>query len=314
MGVAGLGFCKVDWISIGKKRSVWVSGEGNCCFALEGKVFYCGCVDWLSDRQWFAVAVVLYGVSMFYSVVLWRRGFRRNDWANYFLLLAAFAPHTLALVIRGVSLARCPVTNLYEATAFVLWTVTGSYLVFGIWPRWRFLGAFASPLLLALGIFALLPGLDAQSVRPQLANGETSLHAALALLSYGAFGLSAVAGAMFLSQEHDLKFNTMRAIFAALPSIQRLDRIAGAWLAVGVVLLTAGLGMSFFIYWGAEEVFQWDAKILWSGVVWLMYVALVVARWKLDFQGHRFAWGTALAFVFLILTYWWTNLMSSAHQ
>lgn len=314
VGVAGLGFCKVDWISIGKKRSVWLSGEGNCCFALEGKVFYCGRVDWLSDRQWFAVAVVLYGVSMFYSVVLWRRGFRRNDWVNYFLLLAAFVPHTLALVIRGVALAQCPVTNLYEATAFVLWTVTGSYVVFGIWPRWRFLGAFASPLLLALGIFALLPGLDAQSGNPQLANGAASLHAALALLSYGAFGLSAIAGAMFLSQEHDLKFNPMRAILAALPSIQRLDRIAGAWLAVGVVLLTAGLGCLFFIYWGTEAAFQWDAKVLWSGVVWLMYAALVVARWKLDFQGHRFALGTALAFVFLILTFWGTNLMSSTHQ
>lgn len=271
-------------------------------------------MDWLSDRQWFAVAVVLYGVSMFYSMFLWRRGFRRDDRGNYFLLLAAFVPHTLALVFRGMSLAQCPVTNLYEATAFVLWTVTGAYLVFGFWPRLRFLGAFASPLLLALGILALMPGMDAQSVRPQPANGAVSLHAALALLSYGAFGLSAVAGAMFLSQEHDLKFNTMRAILAALPSIQRLDRIAGAWLAVGVVFLTAGLGMSFFIYWGAEEVFQWDAKILWSGVIWLMYVALVVARWRLDFQGHRFAWGTALAFVFLILTYWGTNLMSSAHQ
>ena len=271
-------------------------------------------MDWLSDRQWFAVAVVLYGVSMFYSVFLWWRGFRRDDRVNYFLLLAAFAPHTLALVFRGVSLAQCPVTNLYEATAFVLWTVTGAYLVFGFWTRWRFLGAFASPLLLALGIFALMPGLDAQSGRPQLANGAVSLHAALLLSSYGAFGLSAIAGAMFLSREHDLKFNTMRAILAALPSIQRLDRIAGVWLAVGVVLLTAGLGMSFFIYWGTEEVFQWDAKIFWSGVVWLMYVALVAARWGLDFQGHRFAWGTALVFVFLILTFWGTNLMSSAHQ
>lgn len=292
----------------------WRKRRARLLLFFVGKVFYCGRVDWLSDREWFAVAVVLYGVSMFYSVFLWRRGFRRDDRGNYFLLLAAFAPHTLALVLRGVSLAQCPVTNLYEATAFVLWTVAGSYLVFGLWPRWRFLGAFASPLLLALGIFALMPGLDAQSGRPQLASGSISLHAALVLLSYGAFGLSAIAGAMFLSREHDLKFNTMRAILAALPSIQRLDRIAGAWLAAGVVLLTAGLGMSFFIYWSTEEAFQWDAKILWSGVVWLMYAALVAARWKLDFQGHRFALGTALAFVFLILTFWVTNLMSSTHQ
>ena len=251
---------------------------------------------------------------MFYSVFLWRRGFRQDNRVNFFVLFAATIPHTLALVSRGFSLNQCPVTNLYEATAFVLWTISVSYLVIALWPRLRFLGAFASPLLFCAGVFALMPGLDQQSDKPAFVNGAVSLHATLILLSYGAFGLSAIAGAMFLSQEHDLKFNKMRAILSLLPPIQRLDRIIAGLLIAGVALLTAGLAMAPLIYPDSDQPFQWDAKIIWSGIIWIMYAGLVGARLKLGLQGRRFALGSVLVFTFVILTFWGTNLMSSTHQ
>ena len=55
------------------------------------------------------------------------------------------------MIKRGFSLERCPVNNLFEATMFVTWTMVAAYLMFGIWSRLRFLGAFVSPLLFALG-------------------------------------------------------------------------------------------------------------------------------------------------------------------
>ncbi len=271
-------------------------------------------MSWLSDRQWFSVAVILYGVCLFYSVFLWRGGFRQGNRVNYFVLLAAFLPHTLALISRGFSLNQCPVTNLYEATAFVLWTITGSYLVIGLWPRLRFLGAFVSPLLFAASVFALMPGLDQQSEKPAFINGTVSLHATLILLSYGTFALSATAGAMFLTQEHDLKFNKLRAILSLLPPIQRLDRITAALLFTGIGLLTAGLGMIPLLYSDSGPSFQWDAKTIWSAIVWALYAGMALARLRANLQGRRFALGSLLVFAFVILTFWGTNLMSSTHQ
>ena len=43
---------------------------------------------------------------------------------------------------------------------FVAWTMTATYLVIGLWPRLRFLGAFAAPILFAIGVFALLTPKD----------------------------------------------------------------------------------------------------------------------------------------------------------
>ena len=103
-----------------------------------------------------------------------------------------------------------------------------TYLVVGLWSRLRFLGAFASPVLFGIGVFALMPGLDA-SARPAARTPAawTSLHAALILLAYGAFGLGAVAAVMYLTQDHDLKFHKLRAIFSLLPPIQRLELVDG---------------------------------------------------------------------------------------
>src|SRR5256885_7114709 len=50
-------------------------------------------------------------------------------------------------------------------------------------------GAFAAPLLLCVGVFALMPGLDNRyGAQPEFKHDWVSLHAALILLSYGAFG------------------------------------------------------------------------------------------------------------------------------
>src|SRR2546427_2819319 len=196
-----------------------------------------------SGRDYFLAAVMVYGLSAIYSVFLWRKGFRQGDRVNYGLLLLAAIFHTTAMFQRGISFDRCPVNNLYEAITFVLWTMVAVYLVVGLWPRLRFLGAFAAPLFLCVGVFALMPGLgNRYGAQPEFKHDWVSLHAALILLSYGAFGLSSIAALMYLTQEHDLKFHKMRAIFSLLPPIQRLELVIGRLLAGGFGPFYRGVG------------------------------------------------------------------------
>src|SRR6516162_8616068 len=159
-------------------------------------------VAWFTDRHLFLLSVIVYGLSMIYSIFLWRKGFRRDDYVNYATLVVAFGLHTTAMALRGFRLNHCPVTNLYEATTFAMWSIVAVYLVVGLWSRVRFLGAFASPGLFAIGVFALMPRLDMQpEARPDVPVVWISLHAAFLALSYGAFGLSSVAALMYLVQE-----------------------------------------------------------------------------------------------------------------
>ena len=71
-----------------------------------------------TDRQWFALAVICYGVGAAYSVLLWRRGFRRDDWTLYALLSTGAILHTVAMLQRCGSVDRCPIKKRCEATIF----------------------------------------------------------------------------------------------------------------------------------------------------------------------------------------------------
>ena len=93
------------------------------------------------------------------------------------------------------------------------------------WPAWfirccrglKFLAAFTAPLLFTVGVFALMPALDPpHGPKPEFSGALRSLHAATILQAYGAFGLAAVAAAMFLGQQHDLKVHKLRALLSLL--------------------------------------------------------------------------------------------------
>jgi ABC-type uncharacterized transport system permease subunit len=248
---------------------------------------------------------------------LWRKGFREHDRVNYGLLLTGIIFQTKAMMMRGLTLKECPVHNLYEAMTFVVWTIVAVYLVFGLWPRLRYLGAFAAPVIFGVGVFALMPGLDPSGAgrAPLAANDLVSLHAALTLLSYGAFGLSSVAAVMYLTQEHDLRFHKLRAVFAVMPPIDRLEKITSRLLWAGLALLTAGLGLIPFLFKERTEFHpSSDPKVLWSAGVWSMYLALLVVHGRFAQSGRRFAWGAVAGFAFVVLTFWGVNLLSPTHR
>lgn len=276
-------------------------------------------VDWFtgngSDRHFFLLAVILYGVSMIYSVFLWRKGFRRDDRVNYLLILGAFAFHTTTLFQRGFSLNRCPVNNLFEAMVFFTWATAAACLVLGLMRRLRFIVAFASPVLFAVGVFALMPSLDPPyESKPVFSGGLQSLHAATIMLAYGAFGLCAAAAAMFLSHQHNLKFDKHRAMLSLLPSVERLDKVASRLTLVGFILLTVGLVAGGQLPHKEGVVYWKETKVLWSAFLWLMYAGLLFGHMRSVFTGRRFAIGLISLFVFLILTFWGTNLLSTLHQ
>ncbi|HEX3716688.1 MAG TPA: cytochrome c biogenesis protein CcsA [Verrucomicrobiae bacterium] len=269
-----------------------------------------------ADRQFFLLAVIIYGLSTIYSLFLWRRGFRTHDRINYALLLVGFAFHFKAMLMRGLTFNRCPVNNLYEAMVFVDWTIVAVYLVLGIFPRLRYLGAFASPVIFAIGVFGLMPSLDMPyDLKPQFGNGLVSLHAALTLLSYGAFGLSSIAAVMYLTQEHDLKFHKLRAVISLMPPIDRLEKITSRLLWSGFVLLTAGLAIIPFLLKQRPELrLASDPKLAWSALVWCGYLALLLMHSQFSQSGRKFAWGAVGTFAFVLLTFWGVNLLSPAHR
>ena len=49
-------------------------------------------------------------------------------------------------------------------------------------------------------------------------------------------------------------------------------------------------------------------------MVWLLYLGLVVMRWRFAQGGRRFAFSAIGSFVFVLLTFWGTNVLSPLHN
>jgi ABC-type uncharacterized transport system permease subunit len=103
-------------------------------------------------------------------------------------------------------------------------------------------------------------------------------------------------------------------LLSLLPSIQRLELVATRLVLAGFALLTIGLAVGSQLPRTERASFLADPKVLWSALLWLVYLEALTAHKFFGRPARRFAVGIILAFVFLMLTFGLTNRFSPMHQ
>lgn len=257
----------------------------------------------MNDRDYLWLAQMFYAVTLGLTIWRWRGGGRTSaQRANFAMMLCGFALHTVALVLRGQAVGRCPLTNPFEILTFVAWSAALFYLVIGSAYRVSFLGAFTAPLVLAISLFALLVTDDAPRARPATTTPWVEFHAAIAILAVGAFALGFVAGAMYLLQERQLKTRRLGPTFLEMPSIDRLDKINFRLIIMGFAMLTVGVVGGFVSYRIVGHTAT--TKIVWALGAWVVYAGLLAARLGWSLRGRRITVASMLSFVAILATFW----------
>ena len=200
------------------------------------------------------------------------------------------------LYLRGEQLGRCPITNPPELLAFLCWVVVLYYFVIGSAFRLSLLGVFSYPLVVVLQTVALI-------LMPEASQGKSEfwreLHAALALLSYGAFAMAGVAGVMFLVQHRHLKNRNLGGLFYKLPPIEHLSLAILRLMVCGFVLLTIGIASAYKMSESPST-----AKLVLSYTVWAVYAGVLALHWTKGLSSRRIAGVAVAAFVLEIFTVW----------
>ena len=100
-----------------------------------------------------------------------------------------------------------------------------------------------------------------------------------------------------------------------LPSISRLEKSSSLLLMSGVGLLTVGLLLGFiFLKMTTGAFLSTDAKIYWSISVWVGYTILLLSHLVGGIRGRMLAFFTIGLFLFVLTTFWGTNLLSDIHN
>jgi ABC-type uncharacterized transport system permease subunit len=161
-------------------------------------------------------------------------------------------------------------------------------------------------------VVPLLAPIDVARQAPDVRSPWIEFHAAIALLSCGAFALAAVMSAMYLWQEQQLKARLVTTSFLQLPPVEQLDVVALRLIVVGFALFTVGMIGGFISYRIVRQLTV--AKIVWAWTVWMAYALVLSARTVASVRGRKFAMTVIAVFIFTLITFWIINLLPKLPQ
>ncbi len=256
-----------------------------------------------TDRTWLWFAAAAYLAGFILGTVALLRDRRASNGLMYGLIAAGFVVQTIGLYLRGLAVKGCPLGNAFEMFQFTAWSAISLYLMIGAVFRLSLLGYFTAMLTAALTLISLaIPAWDAtRRVGIFGGNAWIEFHAALALFSYGVFGLLALTSVMFLLRNYSLKHKHLSGMFAFLPSIRDLDHISLRLLTAGVGLMTTSLAVGA-VWFARESSGDHTLKLIATVIVWFAYALTLGLRLGGRLVAQRLAWVCTVLFALALLS------------
>lgn len=256
-----------------------------------------------TDRTWLWLAAEFYLVGFLLGTWLLARGGRPLNVAMYALILAGYAMQVTGLYLRGLAVGGCPLGNNFELFQFTAWSAISLYLVVGVTFRTSLLGYFTSCLAAVLTLSSLaIPAWDSSRSSGLFGNNPwIEFHAALALFSYGVFGLLALTAGMLQLRNYSLKHKRVGGWFSFLPPLFDLDLISVRLLGFGVALLTAALAVGS-VHWVQNTATVHWPKLLTTVTVWACYTTALGLRLGGRLGARRFATTALVLFLLALLS------------
>lgn len=220
--------------------------------------------------------------------------------------------HTAFLANLAWRTQSLPISTAFQSLLVLSWILSGIalYLLLSA-PKPAAVGVFILPVVLALlAVASLLP--------PQSRAEWTSLggwknlwgvlHGVLLLLGVVSTCVAFASGLMYLVQAHRLKTKRAARFGFTLPSLELSERWNRWAITLAFPFLTFGLFIGLALNLAAqqehgESVLRWtDPKVIFTMATWLVFAALLHARYRPEWRGQRVMLLTVLAFAFMIFT------------
>jgi cytochrome c-type biogenesis protein CcsB len=221
------------------------------------------------------------------------------------------------ILLRGLSVHRMPLGNMYEYSLACAFTVALTYLVLSLRRDVRWLGLFiVIPVLLTLGLAVTVLYTEAAQLVPALKSYWLVIHVTAAAICGGAFAVGAAASVLYLvadTGERRAAVGTsyrLSGLARRLPESHKLDamayRIHAFMFPLWTFAIIAGAiwaENAWGRYWG------WDPKETWAFITWVAYAAYLHARATAGWKGRRAAYVALVAFATFLFNYFGVNIL-----
>lgn len=223
-----------------------------------------------------------------------------------------------SVALRGLSVQRPPLGNMYE---FALAAASFALVIYSVWSLRQerlWLGLFVvAPVLLILGFARGAWYAEASQLVPALNSVWLIIHVTVATLTVGLFIIGFATAVLYLLRDRqeqrdalpDAQEPARKSWLSALPRADVLERITYGIHVVAFPLWTFTLiagaiwaEQAWGRYWG------WDAKEVWTFVIFVVYAAYLHARATSGWTTRRSTWLAIVGFACVVMNYAIVNI------
>lgn len=140
------------------------------------------------------------------------------------------------------------------------------------------------------------------------------IHISFAILSYAAFSLSFVFSVLYLILYRLLKKKKYTKLWSRLPSLSQTAQYMNYSVIVAipimVISLLLGLESAFM---KVDTVSIFDAKIVGSFIVLIIYVAVLILKRRGKITGLSYAWAQVYAYFVVLINFFLGSKLSEFH-
>lgn len=262
----------------------------------------------------YEIMIVIYAMSiMFYFIDYF---FKKNSIRRtaFWFISAVWVLQTTLIVIQIYELKRFPILSLSEGIYFYAWLLVTLSIILHCIAR------VDLPVFLVniLGfIFVTIHLFAPNNVNPILKSLESEMlfiHISFAILSYAAFSLSFVFSILYLILYRLLKKKKYTKLWSRLPSLFQMTNWMSYSILVGIPIIFISLLLGLeWAFMKVETVSIFDAKIVGSFIIALIYLTIFILYRKGTLSGLAFAWTQVYAYLFVLINFFLGSKLSNFH-
>lgn len=256
------------------------------------------------DRLWISISVIWYLAGIGIALLSILRRHTPPHTAIFGFLLVGFLFQSTGLYLRSMEVQSCPIGNPFEVLQFISWSMLLLFFITGPVFRLSLFGAATAVLATLMSVLSLsFPHWD--EVRKGYFGGHAWIesHAAIALFSYGVFGLLAAISFLFLIQNFGLRHKRFSSFLRFLPSLFATETVINRLIGIALLTYSVAVAIGVFYYAANPHAIQ-TGKLVTTILLWAGYLTVWLLARKRHLYAHRLAWSCIGLFFFALVTLW----------
>lgn len=256
----------------------------------------------------YAISIVLYFIDFFYKKIKIRR-------YAFWLISIVWVLQTAFFLLYIIETKRFPILTLSEGIYFYAWLLVTLSIVLHCIIRVDLPVFFMNVLgFIFVTIHLFAPERIENPIVESLESEMLFIHISFSILSYAAFSLSFVFSIVYLILYKLLKEKKHTKLWSRLPSLGQMSSwmTYSTLIGVPIIFISLLLGLEWaFLTLEGFSIF--DAKIIGSFIINMLYLIVLVLHHSGKLTGIKFAWAQIYTYLIVIINFFLGSKLSNFH-